>query len=143
MIAAATETGHVTRRAEAAHHHQQVVLLVEDDPHVMRILSYLLSNGGYRVVQAYGVEDAVRKLERHPVDAVLTDLAMPRLSGVHLIEYLKRNVETAHVPVVAVTAFTWDPLGRTAAELGVDGFVSKPVDRRLLLETVRRVLDRH
>lgn len=122
---------------------QKVVLLVDDEPDILRVLTYFLSNAGYRVVQAHGTEDAIRKVGRYPVDIVLTDLAMPGLSGVHLIEHLRQNPDTMKLPIVAVTAFTWDHLGRSAADYGVDGFVNKPVDRATLLQAVERALHAH
>jgi len=122
----------------------KTVLVVDDEPDILRILSYYLSNAGYRVLQSHGVEDAVKKLERlnYRIDLVLTDLGMPGLSGVHLVEHLKQNPETCNVPVIAVTAFTWEGLGRSAADYGADAFINKPVSRQGLLKTVHDVLER-
>lgn len=122
----------------------KTVLIVDDEPDILRILCHYLQNAGYRVIQAHGVEDAVRKLERvrYAVDLVLTDLGMPGMSGVNLIEHLKQNPDTCHMPVVAVTAFTWDTIGRAAADYGADAFINKPVNRQLLVKTVHDVLER-
>lgn len=119
------------------------ILLVDDEPDILRILTFYLSNAGYRVVQAHGVQDAIRKMSRYPIDMVLTDLAMPGTSGVTFIEYLRGNPDTSGLPIIAVTAFAWDPLGRNAADYGVDGFISKPVGRELLLQTILRVWTAH
>jgi hypothetical protein len=65
-------------------------MVVEDDPDAMKILS----TAGYRVLQAYGGADALRKLQLHQVAPVLTDLAMPGMSGVELIAAIKREPRT-------------------------------------------------
>jgi len=122
----------------------KTILLVEDEPDVMRIIAFHLSNVGYRVVQAMGAEDAYRKLEKFKdrIDAIVTDLAMPRVSGVSLIDCVRRDPDYENLPIIAVTAFTWDPLGRSAADLGCDAFVNKPVDRAVLVKTVQDVIAR-
>ena len=119
------------------------VLVVDDDPDIIRIVLYTLNNAGYRAMPAYGVEDALRKIERDDFDLVLTDLAMPRLSGVHLIDALRTDPATSDIPIVAMTAFTWDTLGRTAGEVGCDGYLTKPFRTAQLLETVAKFLDKH
>lgn len=116
------------------------VLIVEDDPDVLTLLRTWLTSAGYRVVLGYGGEDGLRKAKRQQVDLILTDLAMPKVSGVDLIRQLREDPQRANIPVVCVTAYTWDTIGRTAAELGCAAFVNKPVDSRTLLQTIERCL---
>jgi two-component system cell cycle response regulator DivK len=116
------------------------ILVVEDDPDLMRILSYTLSSAGYEVIRAYGGEDALRKVKAQQVDLVLTDLAMPKVSGVEVIDKVKRDPTTRHIPVVAVTAYIWDGLAQSAGQVGCDGFIAKPFDRKHLLQEVEKYL---
>ncbi len=114
------------------------ILVVEDDPDIMRLLAHTLSNAGYQVIQAYGGEDALRKVLLHMPQLVLTDLAMPKMSGVEVIQIVKANPQTNHIPIVAVTAYTWDNIAQSAGEAGVDGFISKPFNaKQLLLEVAK------
>jgi DNA-binding response OmpR family regulator len=119
---------------------QRKILVVDDDPDISRIVVYTLNNAGYRAIAAYGVDDALRKVDRDEFDLVLTDLAMPKFSGVHLIDALRTHPRTAGMPIVAMTAFTQDTLGRTAGEAGCDGFLTKPFRMAQLLETVAQHL---
>jgi len=112
------------------------VLIIEDDPDIMRLLNRTLTNAGYQVVHAYGGEDALRKVQAALPDLVLTDLAMPKMSGVHVIQMLKKNPETAHIPVVAVTAHMWDGIAQSAGQAGADGFINKPFSSKTLLREV-------
>ena len=114
------------------------ILVIEDDPDIMRLLSHTLKAAGFNVIQAYGGEDALRKVKLHKPHLVLTDLAMPKMSGVELIHQLKTDAATQHIPCVAVTAFTWDHIAQSASQVGCDGFVSKPFNAVKLLQAVAK-----
>src|SRR5512140_3018011 len=94
------------------------ILVVEDDPDIMRILMHTLKAGGYQVFPAYGGEDALRKVKLHKFDLILTDLAMPKISGVELIHQIKQDPQMAQIPIVAVTAHVWDTLAQSAGQVG-------------------------
>lgn len=119
---------------------QSSILIVEDEPDIMQILTHALSAAGYRVVQAYGGEDALRKVRSQQINLVLTDLAMPQMSGVELIHDIKNDPRTKHIPVVAVTAHVWNEIAQSAGQVGCDGFISKPFDTRKLVREVGKYL---
>jgi two-component system, cell cycle response regulator DivK len=119
---------------------QQKILVVEDDPDLLRIMMHTLSSAGYRAMPAYGGEDALRKIQRDRYDLILTDLAMPKMSGVELIEILKRDPATAQIPVVAVTAYWMDSFGDAANDVGCDGHLVKPFRSADLLRVVGKYL---
>lgn len=113
-------------------------MVIEDDPDLMRLMSHTLTSAGFNVVQAYGGEDALRKVKLHPFDLILTDLAMPKMSGVEVIQRVKTDPETKHIPIVAVTAYMWDNIAQSAGSVGVDGFVAKPFTAVRLLQEVAK-----
>ena len=116
------------------------ILIVEDDPDIMRILHHTLSTEGFQVVQAYGGEDAIRKVALHKPDLVLTDLSMPKISGVEVIQTIKTDPDTQHIPVVAVTAHVWDGIAQSAGQVGCDGYISKPFTAKQVVQEVYRHL---
>ncbi len=116
------------------------ILVVEDDPDIMSLLTHALGAAGFRVVTAYGGEDAIKKVKAHMPDLVLTDLAMPEVGGVAVIEEIKANPETREIPVIAVTAYVWDRLAQSAGQAGCDGYLAKPFTVKHLLEEVRKYL---
>jgi two-component system cell cycle response regulator DivK len=116
------------------------ILIVEDDPDVMRIITHALTAAGHRVIPAYGGEDAIRKAKAQPFDLVLTDLSMPKVSGVEVIESIKSNPATQHTPVVAVTAHVWDTIAQAAGQVGCDGYISKPFSPKHLVQEVEKYL---
>lgn len=114
------------------------ILLVEDAHDLMRLMVRILESAGYTVIQAYGGEDALRKVRTQHPDLVLTDLAMPLMSGVEVIERIKGDPETASIPCVAVTAYMWDQIATAAGRAGCDGFVGKPFNSAKLLAEVAK-----
>jgi CheY-like chemotaxis protein len=116
------------------------ILVVEDDPDIMRILTHGLAAIGHRVVPAYGGEDALRKVKAQQFDLVLTDLAMPNVSGVEVIQSIKNDPATGHIPVLAVTAHIWDGIAQSAGQVGCDGYISKPFTMKRLAEEVQKHL---
>ncbi len=116
------------------------VLIVDDEPDMLRILSYHLSSLGYDVIPAYGGEHALKKIREARPDLIMTDLAMPGISGVELIERVKGDVETSSIPILAVTAYVWDDLASAAGSVGCDGYIGKPFDAQTLIEGIEKVL---
>ena len=116
------------------------ILIVEDEPDHMHILANALTTAGYEVAAAYGAEPAFRKAHTQRPDLILTDLAMPQVSGVQSIAALKDDPATRDIPVLAVTAFVWDNLAEAAGEVGCAGFISKPFKREDLLREVAKHL---
>lgn len=116
------------------------IMVVEDDPDIMRILMHTLMGEGYQVVPAYGGEDALRKVKVHKPDLVLTDLAMPKVSGVEVIHRIKSDPATKDIPVIAVTAHVWDTLAQSAGQVGCDGYISKPFNNKQLVLEVQKHL---
>jgi CheY-like chemotaxis protein len=118
------------------------ILVAEDEPDSMRIITHALIAAGFQVIPAYGGEDAVKKARAQKPSLVLTDLAMPDVTGVEVIEAIKRDPELRHIPVLAVTAHIWDPIAQSAGESGCDGFIPKPFTAKHLIEEVRKFLER-
>lgn len=118
----------------------KLILIVEDNPDQLRILAEMLRASGYEVASSLGAEPAFRKVKALKPDMILTDLAMPDVSGVQLIDQLRTDPETKHIPIVAVTAYVWDTLAQAAGTAGVDGFIAKPYTRARLIEEIEKYL---
>lgn len=106
----------------------------------MVFITHVLTEAGYRVVPAYGGEDAIHKAKARKIDLVVTDLAMPKVSGVEVIHAIRSDPATQHIPIIAVTAHVWDGLGRAASEVGADVCVSKPFTKAKLIQEIHKQL---
>src|SRR4030095_5452780 len=113
------------------------VLVVEDDAHSRRIARAVLHAAGLEVIEAVdGLEALVAVRDLSP-DVILLDLSLPRLDGYEVARRIKADVETRHVPVIALTAHALAGDEARAREAGCDVYLAKPVDP---LEIVQAVL---
>lgn len=82
------------------------VLIVDDDRRVVTLLARMIQSVDrpYEVLRAYSAADGIARLGREPIDAVLLDLVMPRVSGNAMIEQMRRDPRLAKIPVIVVTS---------------------------------------
>ncbi len=116
------------------------ILVVDDAPDTLEVVERHLIGAGYRVMTAPGVTEAVRALDTVHVDAVITDLRMPRASGMDLIRHVRENFHDTEV--VMLTGYASIPSAVEAMRIGAQEYLVKPFTEDELLSAVRRVLDR-
>lgn len=118
------------------------LLLVEDDTALAELLEYRFENEGYDVrVTADGEEAMVLASEDAP-DLVILDWMIEGISGIEVCRRLRRNKETAHVPIIMLTAREGEDDRVRGLETGADDYVTKPFSPRELLARVSAVLRR-
>ena len=122
-------------------HGSERILLVDDEPQVVATVSQTLRRLGYKVVGNTNSRKALNTFINHPerFDLVITDQAMPELTGVDLA----RNMLEVRkdLPIVLITGYSEAVSPEKAKSAGISGFVMKPLVKRELAETVRRTLD--
>ena len=117
------------------------ILIVEDNEKNMKLARDVLQARGYRTLEAVTGEEGVRMAQASKPDLVLMDIQLPGISGIDALKQLRSDAATAKIPIVAFTASV-TPTDRTQiSEAGFDGFLSKPINLKEFLETVRRVLE--
>ncbi|HEU4431182.1 MAG TPA: response regulator [Myxococcota bacterium] len=116
------------------------ILIVEDDGASRRLLEQLLTSGGYKVASARDGEDALRRLARGRFDLILLDVWMPRMSGLELLERLRKR--KPRLRVIMVTADDTSTTLLHSMKRHATEFVRKPIDPDALLDLVRGVLER-
>jgi two-component system response regulator AtoC len=116
----------------------QTVLLVDDDASLRKVLSALLVQAGLKTLEACCATEALASIERHVVDAVVTDLRMPGMTGMELLTQLTRL--WPGLPVVVLTAHGSVELAVEAMRIGAADFMLKPFEREDVLFVVRKAL---
>lgn len=117
------------------------VLIVEDEEPLRRVLTQALERLGYRVVAAANGREALRILEAHPVDLVMTDLIMPEMGGRELLDEM-RLLGFDDVPVIFMSGYQVTDVGGGSRADGFHGFLEKPWTLEELAAGVRQALDR-
>lgn len=116
------------------------ILLVEDNPVNRRLAQFLLKSKGYEVWEATTVPEAFAVLKERRPDLILMDIQLPEVDGLTATRHLKADPATHDIPVVAVTSYAMKGDETRALEAGCSGYVTKPIDKTLFLDTVARVL---
>jgi DNA-binding response OmpR family regulator len=115
-----------------------VILLVEDEPEISELLSFLLESAGYVTVQAPDGKQAIEALQRSAVDLVLTDVMMPAMDGLALIEAIRKSDRHARVPVLVHTSLP-ERIVRGMSN-SFDAYLGKPVPFEHLLTEIGKLL---
>jgi two-component system, chemotaxis family, chemotaxis protein CheY len=102
------------------------VLIVEDDAATRRLYKFLLSNGGYTVLEAEDGQAAAELLERQECGLVITDMNMPRMDGMELIKHIRRTY--ADLYVILITAFGTPDTEKNAMRNGANEYLAKPFE---------------
>jgi two-component system, cell cycle response regulator DivK len=118
------------------------ILVVEDNEKNMKLFRDVLVATGYRMLEATTGTEAVDMASEHMPDLVLMDIQLPDLDGVQALHRLRADVRTARIPVLALTAQAMHGDRERFLAAGFDGYLSKPVDVRELIGTVREHCDR-
>jgi signal transduction histidine kinase/DNA-binding NarL/FixJ family response regulator/HPt (histidine-containing phosphotransfer) domain-containing protein len=118
------------------------VLLVEDNPVNRQVAQRLLSLMGISYGGAFNGKEALEQLERDAFDVVLMDCQMPIMDGYTAVRILRQNEETTgkHIPVIAMTANAMAGDREKCLRAGMDDYMSKPLNRALMEQTLRKWL---
>ncbi len=118
------------------------ILVVDDHTDLLENIAMTLEASGYQVFAAEDGLAALKILEFEPVGLILADIAMPRLNGYQLFERVRENPIWMTIPFVFLTARALDSDIRYGKELGVDDYLTKPIQPEDLLAAVRGKLRR-
>jgi two-component system response regulator HydG len=116
------------------------LLVVDDVPEILEALQRKLTARGYAVFTAPGAPEAITLLGDTAVDVVITDMKMPRVSGMELIKYISENLPDTEV--MMITGYASVPDAVEAVKTGAEEYLSKPFTDEELFAAVRRVLEK-
>lgn len=122
--------------------HAAKLLLVEDDPALSELLEYRFQNEGYNVRATKDGDDALILAREDVPDLVILDWMIEGTSGIEVCRQLRRNKETAHVPIIMLTARETEDDRVRGLEMGADDYLTKPFSPRELLARVAAVMRR-
>jgi two-component system chemotaxis response regulator CheY len=117
------------------------VLVVDDSETVRQVLQLTLSNAGFDVIEAEDGDHALEKLASAPaVDMLITDLNMPNMDGLELIQKIREDGKHRFTPIVMLTTESSEEKKRAGREAGASGWIVKPFKPEQLLKVVKMVL---
>ena len=117
---------------------QESLLVVDDDPYVLESVASLLREYGYQVTTCKSGLDALAKIKTTPFDVVLTDIKMPEITGIELLQRIHAN--DSNIPVILMTAFAELDVAVDAIKRGAFDFITKPYNPEYLLYAVEKAI---
>lgn len=117
---------------------RRLLLVVEDDDRFAAIVRDLSRELGFQCIVAGTAQEALKLAKRHRPSAVVLDVGLPDQSGLTVLDVLKRDDDTRHIPIHVVSA---EDHSQTALSLGAIGYLVKPVKREDLAEVLRTLED--
>jgi DNA-binding response OmpR family regulator len=117
---------------------QPSILAVDDDPHIRELLRQEFSEAGYRLRLAGDGREALAEIRRERPDLVILDVMMPEINGFDVAAVLKNDPLTMDIPIVMLSIVQDKERGY---RLGVDRYLTKPIDTELLFKEVGALLE--
>jgi CheY-like chemotaxis protein len=115
----------------------QKILVVDDERDIVALLRHQLETKGYKVVIASTGEQAIAKAIAEQPSLITLDILLPDRNGFDVLRELKARPETAHIPVIVLSVVQDETSGY---KLGAAGYITKPVDKQLLVSSVSHIL---
>ncbi len=116
------------------------ILVVDDEPNMLRLLkTILMDRTGYEVATTNNPLEVAKLLQEGPFDLVITDLKMPLVDGIDLIDIIKKI--DAALPIIIITAYGTMETAEEAIQKGAYDFITKPFRKETILITIKRALE--
>jgi len=116
------------------------ILIVDDDTQVQKLLTVMLSSKKYETETASSGFEAGAKVVKFKPGLIILDLFMPEMSGFEVCRQIKKNPETSHIKILALTGFDSEENMKRIMEAGADGYMAKPIKQDALLGHIEDLL---
>ena len=117
------------------------ILVVDDEPHLIRSLTYILAKEGYQVAMAVNGEDALKQISAGKPDLIFMDIMMPKKNGYEVCEIIRRIPELNDIYIIMLSAKGWEIDRNKAISVGANEFMSKPFSPLDVVARVKKALN--
>ena len=117
------------------------VLVVDDDPVILKLLEVNFEMEGFTVLVARDGEEGIEVARTDQPDLVVSDIMMPKVSGLELVIALKADATTSDIPIILLSAKAQNADVRSGLDAGADDYVTKPFEPLDLVDRVNRLLE--
>ncbi len=117
------------------------IVLIDDDDELREVVSIVLEDAGYEVHTAKDGESGMRLCEQNAPQIVITDIRLPGLNGIQVLDFIKK--EYRNIEVIVITAFGETDFAAQALQLDASDFIIKPMDNELLFIALKRAQNRY
>lgn len=118
------------------------ILLVDDEPDILEIVGYNLSQEGYQIITATNGKEAIQKAKRELPHLIIMDVMMPEMDGMEACENIRKLPELNNVIIAFLTARSEDYSQVAGFDAGADDYITKPIKPKVLVSKVKALLRR-
>ena len=118
----------------------KTILIVDDLQSELDLIAKFLLAAGYSIITAKNGEEAIAKTIKNKPDAIVTDWMMPKMGGLDICRKLKRDPETAEIPVIACTVKNRNVDRLWAMKQGIKAYVTKPCTQEQLVSALQEAM---
>ncbi len=118
------------------------ILVVDDEKDIADLVAYNLEKEGFDTIKAYDGGDVLKTVKTQKPDLIILDLMLPRMNGLDLCKAVRANPETAHLPIIMLTAKADEVDKIIGLEIGADDYMTKPFSVKELMARVRSIFRR-
>lgn len=136
-----TDNKSVTEQSSAGDEQKKEAVLIVEDNRDMRSYIRTLLARDYCLLEAGNGQEALKIVQKHTVDLIVSDLMMPVMDGMELSRCIKSNLATSHIPFLMLTALRSEVQEKQSFEIGVDEYLCKPFDEEVLRLRIRNILN--
>lgn len=119
---------------------ERKILVVDDEPNVIRSLTFVLSKEGYDVSSAINGEDAMAKVKQSKPDLMFLDVMMPKKNGYEVCQEVKSNSGLSDIHIIMLTAKGQEADREKGLNAGADEFMTKPFSPIMVIDKVKELL---
>ena len=118
------------------------ILVVDDDPEIVEILKYNLSNSGFEVKVAYNGIQAIKKSKKFNPEIILLDVMMPEMDGIEACTEIRNIDNLKNIQIIFLSARGEDYTQIAAFDAGADDYINKPIKPKILLKKITNIANR-
>ena len=117
------------------------ILVVEDEPNIIKLISFILKSSGYDVIEAEIGAAGLKKAKAEKPDMIILDVMMPKMDGFEVARKLKADPATANIPILMLSSKAQFEDKMKGIDSGAMDYVTKPFDKQELLDKVKECLE--
>lgn len=117
------------------------ILIIEDNEQNMYMLSYLLTQNGYKVLKAYNGVEGLNIAHKNNPEIILIDIQLPDMDGYEICNKLRHNGLSKTTTIIAVTSYAMGGDREKAIEAGADGYLEKPITPETFINQMESIIN--
>ena len=117
------------------------ILVVEDEPNIIKLISFILKSSGYEVVEAEIGAEGIKKAKSEKPDMIILDVMMPKMDGFEVAKKLKADSATRNIPILMLSSKAQFEDKMKGIDSGDTDYITKPFDKEDLVQKVKECLE--